>query len=72
MAMTPGLLSDEEAKVFRHRLANLDEWELRVLGSFLWLEKYDHDTSDLAGLPTLLDSLAPTTLEHPDDEDDDY
>lgn len=67
MAMTPGLLSEEETKIFRHRLANLTEWELRVLGSFLWLEKHDHDTSDLKGLPALLDSLAPAALEHPDD-----
>jgi len=71
MAMTPGLLSDVEAESFRQRLTSLNEWDLRVLASFLWLEKYDHDTSDLAGLPAVLDSLAPSALEHPDDEDDD-
>ena len=71
MAMTPGLLSESEALSFRQRLAQLNEWDLRVLASFLWMAKYDHDTSDLAGLPALLESLTPTALESADDLEDD-
>lgn len=71
MSMSPGLLSKEEAESFRLRLAQLNEWDLRVLASLLWMQKHDYGTSDLAGLPALLDSLTPSNIED-DDDDEDY
>ena len=74
MAMDPGVLGDQDSRHFRQRLAQLTDWQLRVLASLLWLEKNDHDTSDLAGLPALLDSLTPTGIEDAaisEDEGDD-
>ena len=59
MSLKPGLLTGAETLWFRHRLANLGDYDLRVLASLLWLEKHDHDTTDLAGLPALLDFLTP-------------
>lgn len=59
MSLKPGLLNGAETLWFRHRLANLGDYDLRVLASLLWLEKHDHDTTDLAGLPALLDFLTP-------------
>jgi len=70
MSMKPGLLSEAESLAFRTNLAQMDQWDLRVLASLLWLKKFDHDSSDLAGLPALLDSLTPE-LESDDALDDD-
>lgn len=49
MSLKPGLLSGAETLWFRHRLANLGDYDLRVLASLLWLEKHDHDTLTLLG-----------------------
>lgn len=70
MAMSPGLLSKAEAESFRLRLAQMNEWDLRVLASLLWMQKHEFDTSDLAGLPTLLDFLTPSHIEDADDDED--
>jgi len=70
MSMTPALISEAEATSFRERLAQMNDWDLRVLASLLWMEKNDHDTSDLSGLPALLDYLTPTELKDADDDDD--
>jgi hypothetical protein len=71
MAMSPGLLSKADAHSFRLRLNQMNEWDLRVLASLLWMQKHDHDTSDLAGLPALLDFLTPADIEDADDLDGD-
>jgi hypothetical protein len=71
MAMSTGLLTKSDANSFRQRLSQMNEWDLRVLASLLWLQKHDHDTSDLAGQPALLDFLTPPEIEDADDQDSD-
>jgi len=65
----PGLLTEAESLAFRTKLAQMNQWQLRVLASLLWLEKCNHDTSDLAGLPGLLDFLTPELDDDLDDDD---
>ncbi len=69
----PGLLTEAESLAFRTKLTQMNQWHLRVLASLLWLEKGNHDTSDLAGLPGLLDFLTPELDDDLDDDDlDDF
>lgn len=72
MSLKPGILTEEQADLLRDRLSSLSEWDLRVLASWLWLENYDHDTSDFAGLAALQAYLAPESLESDSDDADEY
>jgi hypothetical protein len=60
MSLQPVKMTMKQVEEFKQRLAAMTDWEIRVLASLLDLEKQDHDTSDLAGLPALLDTLLPS------------
>jgi len=55
--MKPMRLHENGIEILRARLANLDAMEIRVLASLLFMVRDDIDTSDLNGLPALLDKL---------------
>jgi hypothetical protein len=57
VGMEPYALKDHERSEFVNALNTLSRYELNVLWSLLSLLNDDHDTSDLNGVPALLDDL---------------
>ncbi len=57
MGMEPYALKDHERSEFVNSLYSLNRYELNVLWSLLSLLDGGHDTSDLDGVPALLNAL---------------